>query len=449
MATFWPFGRKKAIQTDKQAMPMALVWTGAGFSLVPYAVKSYIDGYTTNSAVYSVVSALMDKFSSIPFYAYEIKNQRKAGEYVAMTKSGYNPNGMLVKAAAMDELPDTNEVAMLLKKPNSYQGDAEFRKMWLMFMKLTGMAAVYGNTGAVGSKPLSIHVLPSQWVTLTPDATLMDAKEVYFSPMGGGVNPLGREKVYLAKYANPDFQTDGSHLYGLSPLKAALLDLQGSNDAAKAMAKMYQNGGAKGVFTPEQILVREQLDMLRQSIKDWINGNENKGNSSALSAPLKYHDIGLSSVDMQLLEGKKLTDERIATVFKYPPELLKADNKYDNVTAAIKFLVTNGIYPDLVTYRDMWNNWLLPMFGKANYFVDFDISVLPEMQADMEKIVEQAAKMWWISPNEKRQLSKYDALKDPAMDSIFLPTGLTPISEAFMSDVSITDDYEDGDTTQN
>ena len=75
MATFWPFGRKKAIQTDKQAMPMALVWTGAGFSLVPYATKTYIDGYTTNSAVYSVVSALMDKFSSIPFYAYEIKNQ--------------------------------------------------------------------------------------------------------------------------------------------------------------------------------------------------------------------------------------------------------------------------------------------------------------------------------------------------------------------------------------
>ena len=71
------------------------------------------------------------------------------------------------------------------------------------------------------------------------------------------------------------------------------------------------------------------------------------------------------------------------------------------------------------------------------------------MQADMEKVVEQAAKMWWTSPNEKRVMTKYDTLQDPAMDAIYIPTGFTPLSEAFMPDVSITDDYNNGNDTQN
>jgi HK97 family phage portal protein len=366
-----------------------------------------------------------------------------------MTKHGYNSNALILKAGAMDELADEHPVAQLMRKPNTYQTENDFRKMAMMFLKLTGMAPVYANTGAVGSKPLSIHVLPTQWVTLVADQTLMDAAKVYFSPMGGGVGELERAKVYLWKYQNPDFQTDGSHLYGLSPLKAALLDMQGSIDASKQQAKMYQNGGARGVFSSTNPLNETQFGSFQELISNWANGTENKGKVNGFSVPVTYHDIGLTSVDMELLKGRQMTDERIANVLKYPPELLKADNKYDNVSAAMKSLVTNGIYSDLVSYRDFWNQWLLPMFGASGeYYVDFDISVLPEMQQDMEKVVTQAKEMWWITPNEKRQLSKYDDLADPAMNAIYLPTGLIPISEAFMPDVQMTADYQD-DTPQN
>ena len=60
----------------------------------------------------------------------------------------------------------------------------------------------------------------------------------------------------------------------------------------------------------------------------------------------------------------------------------------------------------------------------------------------MEKIVAQAVSMWWITPNEKRQLSKYDDLPDPAMDTVYLPTGLTPIGDSMMADLPLTEDYD-------
>jgi HK97 family phage portal protein len=439
--TIWPF-KKKAKQDSR--IPFQLIWTGGGFSMVPYAINSYINGYTGNSAVYSIVTAEMDKFADIPFYVYKIRDRQKADRYNAMTKSGYNKNALLTKASAFDEVKDTDPAAELMRKPNTYQTEAEFRKMWLMFLKLAGLSPVYSNTGLVGTKPLSIHVLPPQWVTLAPDQTLMDAVKVYFSPMGAGQNELDRMKVYLSKYQNPDVQTDGSHLYGLSPLKAALLDLQGSNDSSKAMAKMYQNGGARGAFTPKQILNETQVPQLRTAINDWLNGTDNKSNVGGMSLPLDYHDIGLTSVDMELLKGRQMTDERLATVFKFPPALLRSDNKYDNADAALRFLVTNGIYSDLVSYREMWNQWLLPMFGNSGYYVDFDISILPEMQGDMQKLSEQAislVKEGIINRNEARDLLKWDAVEDDSMNLYTVNGTIIPLADVMMGDVTVTEDY--------
>ena len=270
----------------------------------------------------------------------------------------------------------------------------------------------------------------------------MDVKTIYFSPMGAGVGELDRAKVHLWKYQNPDIDVSGSHLYGLSPLKAGLKDVQSSNEAAIQMAKMYQNGGARGVLTPKEPINEVQVNGLRGAIESWLSGSDNRGKVGGLGTPVEFHAIGLDAVDMKLLEGKQITDERIASIFNYPPALLKSDNKYDNVNAAVKYVVTNSLYADLVAYRNMWNNWLVPMFGlQGQYFIDFDISVLPELQEDMKLVVEQADKMWWITPNEKRQLSSYDSLKVPGMDSILVPSGFTPIEDLVMGDVQLTQDY--------
>ena len=31
--------------------------------------------------------------------------------------------------------------------------------------------------------------------------------------------------------------------------------------------------------------------------------------------------------------------------------------------------------------------------------------------------------MWWVSPNEKREIQKFDKSDDPNMDKIYIPSG--------------------------
>jgi len=422
---------RKAI---KEAAPVnfGMMWTGGGFTMIPYSTTAYIkDGYNGNSAVYTVVTALMQKFAQIPFYVYRVKKDTSLKQYKAISSLAFNERAIMLKAAAMDEMPDNHPLSQLMAKPNSYQSDAEFRQMAMCFLKLTGLSGIYANKGVTGTNVQSLHILPSQWISLKPEANLMDFEKVYFSPMGAFYNELPKDQVYLWKYANPDFQTDGSHLYGLSPLKAGLMDVKASNEASKQMAKMYENGGARGILTPKEIITKEQVSMFRDTITTWLTGSDNRGKIGGISAPVDFHNIGLDAVDMGLINGKNISDERIALIFGYPPELLKSDNKYDNAINALRKLVTNGIYSDLVSYRHIWNNWLLPMMGynTGEYYVDFDITILPEMQEDMAKVVEQADKMWWISPNEKREMSKYDAIADPAMDKVYIPSNLVPIDD--------------------
>jgi phage portal protein BeeE len=164
---------------------------------------------------------------------------------------------------------------------------------------------------------------------------------------------------------------------------------------------------------------------------------------------VEFHSIGLDAVDLALISGKNISDERIALIFGYPPELLKADNKYDNAINALRKLVTNGLYSDLVAYRNLWNYWVLPMMGynSGEFYVDFDISVLPEMQSDMEKMAKQAIDLVGagiITPNEGRVSLKYDNLNQTEMDMVWINSGRVPITEAAMpmQDVELTGDYE-------
>lgn len=433
----------------RQQFPFELVWYGGGMTMIPANITAFIrDGFCGNSTVHHIVKVQSDKFSQIPFRLYKKKGNVK--KYLHATKH-YNPAALMRKAAAMDELDESDPLYKLLNQPNDFQSESDFWKLWLIWLKLTGFSPIYTNTGASKSKVLSMSNLAPQWITIEPNAALTGPKALWYSPFGAvQQTQLPLEDVYIAKYQNPDYTSDGRHLYGLSPLKAALLDLKGSTEAKKAIAKMYENGGAKGVLMPKEVpLNQQQADLMRATIDQFINGNSNKGKEGAVSFPIDHIALGLDAVDMKLIEGGALTDQRIALAYNHPPALLQADNKYDNQIEAIKYLVTNTIYPDLVMKREFFNNWLLPYkFNRPDLVADFDITELPEMQEDIKKLTESAitlVKEGVLNRNEARNMLKYDDADVPEMNMFFIPTSYMPIGDAALGgvDVPMTEDYSE------
>jgi hypothetical protein len=250
--------------------------------------------------------------------------------------------------------------------------------------------------------------------------------------------PLSKESVLQWKMPNPTVIDDHVGIRGMSPLQAAYRTSMMGNEAEVAAYSMMKNGGAKGALSPEP--VNQQVPMVSieqaQSIKDfmtqYVNGGTNKGNITVLQTPWKYLDFGLSSVDMQLIESQKITLHKLCRVFGVPVVLFEADfmtdNNYQN---ALRDLVTNTIVPAIASLRDELNRWLVSKNGNDQYYVDFDIQSLPELQRDIEKLVNSLANAPYLTFDEKREQLGFEALGGN-FSKAYINSGLIPLDEVGM-----------------
>ena len=63
---------------------------------------------------------------------------------------------------------------------------------------------------------------------------------------------MAAEDICHIKDFNPYYDGTGSHLYGMSPLKAGLRSLDTNNEAVTTGAKYLQNQTARGVLMSDE-----------------------------------------------------------------------------------------------------------------------------------------------------------------------------------------------------
>jgi hypothetical protein len=94
--------------------------------------------------------------------------------------------------------------------------------------------------------------------------------------------------------------------------------------------------------------------------------------------------------------------------------------------------------------RDELNKWLIPNVGRGMEYIDFDITALPELQKDIEKLVAQLAQAYWLTLDEKRMAMNYEPLGGE-FDKAYVNAGLVPIEDLTMDDNGTINDYANGD----
>lgn len=446
----WELSARKAMRTVDA--PFGMVWTPNGFvTQNTDPARLLRDGYNLNSTVYGMIMTMYTKFATIPWILYKVKNNTKASQYKTLT-SGYHgkaiPDMLRLKAAAFDEIE--NEVTELWNKPNDYQTGHQFREHLLLFLKATGAAPIYINKGLSGTKPLSLHSLPSQYIKLWADQSLQTFSKAAYTITGADVDIPLDQFIYW-KYPNPNYDITGSHIYGLSPLKAASRVLKADNENMEAQAFTFSNKGATGVFTPKDAATAQnastQVDTIRNAVDFRANGREYGKARTYINNPMDLHTFGMTAQEMESIAAAVQNKENLANVYNFPPYLIQmakgTDNKYDD---AIKYLVTNTLYPDLTGMRDLLNGIILPMFGykEGQYFFDFDITCLPELQDDIAILRDTAIQLVGsgiLNRNEARDLLKYDKVPNTLMDEFTTNTTVQPLSAAFdvMTDIDLND----------
>ena len=406
--------------------------------------ENYVEkGYQYNSDVYSIVNLITRKAATAPPILYEVVDDRAFQKYKSYTQNVSKAQDIqeanYLKTKALVEISEDHPIIQTLLDPNDYQSYYEFMDNYFGFKLITGNSYIYGMgavTGSNAGKFKQLYVLPAH-LTRIVSGGRYNPVMAYTLSTSYGKEELLASKVMHSKYWNPDYSTEGSHLYGQSPLRAAMRVMQQSNDAQTASVKLFQNTGAMGILydnSEDGQLSPEQAYEMQRKWKSEYSGPQNAGNIIVSASKVGWQQIGLSPVDLAIIESMKMNLRQMCNVYHVNSALLNdPDNKtYNNMYEARKALISDAILPELISARADLNKWLVAPYNKSEnkkYFLDFDLSVFPELQEDKKEQISYLERAWWLTPNQKLEEMGYGRNENPDMDKIYVSIQVTPIDK--------------------
>jgi HK97 family phage portal protein len=402
---------------------------------MPDKIESYInDGYLFNPSVYSIVSFIAQKAGAIPWGVYEVKNDKALQLYKSASQDlpYYKKAG--IKTKALVQLPD-HELNQLFVTPNILQGWADFFEQVVGFKLVTGNSYIHAigpENGANAGKIKEFWSLPSQIITIVAGDKAHPVKQ--YEMVGDRLTVLKPEQVIHLKYWTPNYAS-GQFLYGVSPIQAGRRVVTKNNASFDSMVASFQNMGANGIISgdssnPEQALTEEQAEMIEQRYKRKYSGPKNAGKPIITSAALKWQQMGMSPVDLNIIESDKMDIRTICNLYHVPSELFNdASNKtYSNTNEAGSAVYTNAVIPALTQFRDAINQYIRGKYEDKIY-IDFDTSLISELQDDLQMMTTALQGCWWLTPNEKRDIMSFSADEtNPLMDEYLIPSTLKTLS---------------------
>ena len=409
---------------------------------------SYItNGYSVNDQLYSIINLILDKVRMPEWGTYKVVDEDQMKKYLSIIRKKNLTAEDYTKAQAYRtkalEPVSAGKLTELMKYPNEYETMQELAANSTGYKLLTGDRYVYGeilDAGANQGKPFALHCLPSDQVTIIAQKEKFPISSIGYA-LTSIAQSFSREQVLHDKYWNPEWTVNGNHLYGLSPVKAALKKLTRNNSALKASGAMYQNQGVKGVLFVDDPRVlsagasvsdtRKQSDAIKQLLVNEWTGEENSGKIGTSGYKMGWQSIGMSPVDLNIIESEKWDYIGLCNVFGVPPELLGLTAKtYNNMKEAETSLTSRCAMPQLNSFRDSINRKLSSDWGYKGIYVDYDQTCFTELQEDVALKSGWVNQLMCLSPNEQRSLLGLETIDNPIFDEQWIRTenGM-PLSE--------------------
>jgi HK97 family phage portal protein len=404
---------KKAFQKNirtKQA-PVT-VYNNVGYSTPKR--DSYIqyaqEGYEENAIVYKCVNEIANGSSSVKFQVFD-----------------------------GDIKLDAHPLINLLERPNPLQAGNEFFQSLYAYLLLSGNSYVL-RTGSENQPPKELHLLRPDRVKIEPSNTTIP-KSYMYELSGQVVNKYeidqetGASEIKHFKLWNPI-----DDYYGLSPLRAASVDIDQHNYAAKHNVNLLMNGARPSgaiVFRPKDEaganlqLTESQRQQLISDLELRFQGTNNSGRAMLLEGDFDWKEMGLSPKDMDFLQLKNMSARDIAMCFGVPSQLVGIPDAqtYSNVQEARLALYEETIIPLIKRVESDLNEYLAPYYGER-LRIQYDIDSIPAMAERRKRIYENvtgAVREGIISRNEARERLGLEPITGG--DEVYISANLFPLGE--------------------
>jgi HK97 family phage portal protein len=451
---FWNDGAQSLRNAYNQA---AYSFIGGLPAQYDYKNQTYLDkGYKTNPDVFAVMDQRVRKVRSIPFYIKKVEDQQARKKIKQILEATKGDTTIIQKAniAKLESKAYAEEDLKLpLEKPNPNQNWSDLFALHELYFGLIGNSywlKISPTDGLNAGVPTMVYVLPAHKIKLVlkKDADLLyDENPIEYYQLTDGDQKIyfKSEDIIHIKTANPDFDLNGSHLYGMSPMMALLRNIESSNEAINNNIKMMKNAGAFGIITgKDMVLQPEQATQIKERLYDMDRDTGRLSRMAAVSVPIEYTQISMSTKDLMPFDYLKFDQKTICNVLGWYDVLLNNSDSstYNNVKTFQKLAIVNTIQPNLMILSEALDAGLWPKFkGYENTVSYFDISELPEMQEDYKEMIEWMQKAY-LTPNEIRNAVKYESSDIDGMDVPRIPGGSKRIDEIEFSATDIQKAYQ-------
>jgi HK97 family phage portal protein len=439
---------KKKINTLFPTIPMSsqiaiergiVTWQGAD-------QKSFVDdGYVANDIVYSIIKLITDKAKIAPFHVYKVVDERAAKKYKSLAaQKDINLKELeTLHKKAYEIYTGDQRLNELLKYPNEEDCWSDLVEQWCGFKLITGNSFIYGKLIEAGNnqgKPFELFALPSQYMAIIANINVFPPTRAGYQLYYGQMWSFDTKEILHDKYFNPQWGVTGGQLYGQSPLRAAAKNLTRSNEAKTAAVASFQNGGPAGVlFMNDERFDPTSGQQQAQALKAAVSqkGGAANFNSIAVSGyKVDWKQIGLSPVELNIIESEKWDLKALCNIYGVPSQLLNdSDSKtYNNQREGEKALTLRCAIPLLNALTENLNRKLHTDWGYkgTNLYVDYDISIFGELEANKSEQTEWLDKAWWISPKQKLDIMNIevpDYIPTEELEKLYIPTGLQTIDQ--------------------
>ena len=442
----WPFYKKEKNQDldDLNRMLFELLNKNMPINKMVNLEDFITLAYMFNPTVYSIISLIARAAKGIPWIAYKVTNQPKFRRYQGITRKDMNLGSVLrLKEEALEEITGT-QLNKVLERPNGHQTMPDLVEELFTYKNSVGNAYIYDV--AMPSELLELHSLPAHKVKIVGGNFLNPVTGYTFDALSKLILPV--EKIQHWKTFNPNWKGDGSSLYGMSPLMPGARIINSDNMGIDSQTASFLNQGVKGVLTGTQEtqipFTKEQGEELQRR---WRKLNQQardgKGDMVFNRAPLAFVKVGETPVDLGVMDARKYNKEVLCNMFGIHPSLLSSEaSTLDNFKEARKQLITNAVMPDMDNLRDKINRVITRIYG-PQYYVDYDLMAISELQDDLEKLGRTLQGMDWITINEKRRATDYDDYEHPAAEQLYTDMGKIPIGQDVNTDMEWIDQQID------
>ena len=442
------FFTKKKINTLFPTIPMnsqiaiergIVTWQGAD-------QRSFVDdGYVANDIVYSIIKLITDKAKLAPFHVYKVVDEKAAKKYKSLAaQKDINLKELeTLHKKAYELYTGDQRLNELLKYPNEEDCWSDLVEQWCGFKLITGNSFIYGKLIEAGNnqgKPYELFALPSQFMAIIANINVFPPTRAGYQLYYGQMWSFDTKEILHDKYFNPQWGVTGGQLYGQSPLRAAAKNLTRSNEAKTAAVASFQNGGPAGVlFMNDERFDPTSGQAQAQALKTAVSqkGGSANFNSIAVSGyKVDWKQIGLSPVELNIIESEKWDLKALCNIYGVPSQLLNdSDSKtYNNQREGEKALTLRCAIPLLNALTENLNRKLHSDWGYkgTNLYVDYDLSVYGELEANKAEQTAWLNTAWWISPKQKLDIMNIevpDYIPTEELEKLYIPTGLQTIDQ--------------------